>query len=128
MAPFKALYGRQCRTPLSWIELSERMIFHPYIVTESKEIVHHIQYDLKAARVWQESYANKRRQPLEFEAGDRVYLCVLSTQGVERFVIKGRLAPCYICPFPILAKLGNVAYRLELPPSLAGVHNVFHVS
>jgi hypothetical protein len=44
------------------------------------------------------------------------------------FGIKGKLAPCYISPFPVLARLGNVAYRLELPPSLAGVHNMFHVS
>jgi hypothetical protein len=57
-----------------------------------------------------------------------VYLLVLPTRGVKRFVIKGKLAPCYIGMFPVLAKMGNVAYRLELPPSLVGVHNVFHVS
>jgi hypothetical protein len=49
-------------------------------------------------------------------------------RGVKRFGIKGKLAPRYIGPFLILARLGNVAYRLELPPTLAGVHNVFHVS
>jgi hypothetical protein len=47
---------------------------------------------------------------------------------VKRFGIKGKLAPRYIGPFPILARLGNVAYHLELPPNLAGVHNVFHVT
>jgi hypothetical protein len=57
-----------------------------------------------------------------------VYLHVLPTQGVKRFKIKGKLAPRYIGPFLVLAKLGVVAYHLELPPSLAGVHNVFHVS
>jgi hypothetical protein len=128
MAPFEALYGRRCRTPLNWIEPSERMIFGPDLVTEAEEIVHHIQSNLKAAKAQQESYANKRCQPLEFKAGDRVYLRVSPTQGVKRFVIKGKLAPCYISPFPILAKLGNVAYRLELPTSLVGVHNVFQVS
>jgi hypothetical protein len=57
-----------------------------------------------------------------------VYLRVSPTRGVKRFGIKGKLAPCYIGPFLILARLGNVAYHLELLPTLAGVHNVFHVS
>jgi hypothetical protein len=89
---------------------------------------HRIQSNLKAAKARQESYANKRRRSLEFEAGDHVYLGVSPTRGVNRFGIKGKLAPRYIGPFLILARLGNVAYRLELPPTLAGVHNVFHVS
>jgi hypothetical protein len=75
-----------------------------------------------------ESYANKIHRPLEFKASDRVYLRVSPTRGVKRFRIKGKLAPCYIGLFPVLAKLGAVAYRLELTPSLAGVHIVFHVS
>jgi hypothetical protein len=57
-----------------------------------------------------------------------VYLHVSPTRGVKRFGIKGNLVPHYISPFLILARLGNVAYRLELPPTLAGVHNVFHFS
>jgi hypothetical protein len=60
--------------------------------------------------------------------GDRVYLRVSPTRGVKWFGIKGKLAPRYISPFLILARLGNVSYRLELLPTLAGVHNVFHVS
>jgi hypothetical protein len=57
-----------------------------------------------------------------------VYIRVSPTRGVKRFGIKGKLAPCYIGLFPVLAKPGAVAYRLELPPSLVGVHNVFHIS
>jgi hypothetical protein len=57
-----------------------------------------------------------------------VYLRVSPTQGVKRFGIKGKLAPRYISPFLILARLGNVAYHLELPPTLVGVHNMFHIS
>jgi hypothetical protein len=57
-----------------------------------------------------------------------VYLHVSPTRGVKRFGIKGKLASRYISPFLILAKLGNVAYRLEIPPTMAGVHNVFHIS
>jgi hypothetical protein len=127
-APFEALYGHHCRTPVNCIEPSERMILGPDLVTEAEEIVYRIQTNLKAAKARQESYANKRCRPLQFEAGNRVYLRVLPTRGVKRFVIKGKLATRYIGPFLILAKLGNVAYHLELPPTLAGVHNVFHIS
>jgi hypothetical protein len=128
MAPFEALYGRRWRTPLNWIVPGERTIFGPDLVTETEKIVHRIQSNLKVVKAWQESYANKRRRPLEFKAGDRVYLRVSPMWGVKRFGIKGKLTPRYIDLFPVLAKLGNVEYQLELPPSLAGVHNMLHVS
>jgi hypothetical protein len=76
----------------------------------------------------QECYANKRRQPLQFEVGDHVYLKVSPIKSVKIFGVKGKLSPCYIGPFPILEKCGKVAYKLELSPSLAGVHDIFHVS
>jgi hypothetical protein len=128
MAPFEVLYGRHCRTPINWIEPGERMIFGHDLVIEAEEIVHHIQSNLKTAKARQESYANKRRRPLEFKVGDCVYLRVSPTRGVKRFGIKGKLAPRYIGPFLVLTRLQNVAYRLELPPALADVHNVFHAS
>jgi hypothetical protein len=65
---------------------------------------------------------------LEFAVGDHVYLKVSPMKGMKRFGMKGKLPPRYIVPFPILKKCGNVAYKLELPPSLAGVHDIFHVS
>jgi hypothetical protein len=102
--------------------------FGPDLVIEAEEIVHRIQSNLKAAKARQKSYANNQCQPLEFEVGYRVYLRVSPTRGVKRFRIKGKLAPRYIDLFLILARLGNVAYRLELPPTLAGLHNVFYVS
>jgi hypothetical protein len=128
MAPFEALYGHRCRTPVNCIKPVERMIFGHDLITEAEDIVHRIQSNLKVVMAWQESYANKWRRSLEFKAGDRVYLCVSPTWGVKRFGIKGKLAPHYIGPFLILARLRNVAYCLELPPALVGVHNVFHVS
>jgi hypothetical protein len=128
MTPFKALYDRCCRTPMNWIEPSERMIFDPDLVIEAEEIVHCIESNLKTAKARQKSYGNNRRRPLEFEVGDRVYLRVSPTRGVFRFGIKGKLVSQYISPFLILARLGNMAYRSELPPTLADVHNVFHVS
>jgi hypothetical protein len=65
---------------------------------------------------------------LKFKAGNHVYLRVSPVRGVKRFEVKGKLALRYIGPFPILEKCENVAYKLDLPPSLAGVHDIFHVS
>jgi hypothetical protein len=128
MAPFKALYGRQCHTPLNWIEPGEKAIFGPDIVVQTEATVRRIQENLKAAKLRQESHANKRCQPLQFEVGDHVYLKVSPMKGVKRFEVKEKLSFRYIGSFPILEKYGKVAYKLELPPSLAGVQDIFHVS
>jgi hypothetical protein len=128
MAPFEVLYGRRCRTPLNWIEPGEKVIFRPDIVEEAEMIVHRVQENLKAAKSRQETYANKRRRPLEFEVGDRVYLRVSPMKGVKRFGVKGKLTPHYIRLFLILKKCGTVAYKLDLSPSLTRVHGIFHVS
>jgi hypothetical protein len=82
MAPFEALYGRQCHTPLNWIEPGEKAIFGPDIVVQVETTVHRIQEYLKVAKLRQESYTNKRRRPLQFEAGDHVYLKVSPMKGV----------------------------------------------
>jgi hypothetical protein len=109
MPPFKALYVRRCHTPLNWIEPGEKAIFGPDLIDEAEVTVHRIQDNLKATRSCQESYANKRRRPLDFEDGNHIYLLVSSMKGVKRFGMKGKLTPCYIRPFPILQKCGLVA-------------------
>ncbi|WVZ70534.1 LOW QUALITY PROTEIN: hypothetical protein U9M48_019194 [Paspalum notatum var. saurae] len=76
----------------------------------------------------QRSYADVRRRDLSFKVDDHVYLKVSPMRGIRRFNMKGKLSPRYIGPFKILEKKGEVAYRLELAPSLSGVHDVFHVS
>jgi hypothetical protein len=128
MSPFEALYGRPCRTPLSWSESDERVIFGPDNVTEAEEKVKQIQANILAAQSHQKSYTDKRRSPLEFEVGDRVYLWVSPMKGVRCFGIKGKLAPRYIGPYAIIDKYGPTSYQVELPAKLTGVHNVFHVS
>jgi hypothetical protein len=128
IAPFEVLYGCRCCTPLNWIELVERVIFGPNLVDEDEATVCCIQDNLKVTKLHQETYANKRCRLLEFEVRDHVYLRVSSMKGVKRFGMKGKLAPCYIGPFPILKKCGILAYKLDLPPSLAGVRNIFDVS
>jgi hypothetical protein len=128
MASFEVLYGCRCCTPLNWIEPREKMIFGPDLIKEAETIINRIQDNLRAAKSRQESYANKRCRTLEFEVGDHVYLKVSPMRGMKRFGVKGKLAHRYIGPFPILEKCGNVVYKLKLPSSLVGVHDIFHVS
>ncbi|GJT08168.1 putative reverse transcriptase domain-containing protein [Tanacetum coccineum] len=99
-APFEALYGRKCRSPQR----------------------------LQAARDRQKSYADLKRKPMEFQVGDKVMLKVSPWKGVVRFGKRGKLNPRYVGPFKVLEKVGEVAYKLELPEELSRVHNTFHVS
>ena len=128
MAPFEALYGQRCRTPLCWSETGERQFFGPDTVIEAEERVKVIQANLKAAQSRQKSYHDKRKRPLTFQIGDHVYLRVSPMRGVHRFGVKGKLAPRYVGPFPILELCGPVAYRIQLPSHLQALHNIFHVS
>jgi hypothetical protein len=128
MSPFEALYRRPCPTPQSWSKSTERVIFGPDIVTEAKEKVKQIQANILAAQSHQKSYTNKRHSPLEFHVGDHVYLLVSPMKDVRRFGIKGKLAPYYIGPYPIIDKYGTTSYQVELPTKLSEVHNVFHIS
>ncbi|KAJ9543923.1 hypothetical protein OSB04_023630 [Centaurea solstitialis] len=82
----------------------------------------------ETARDRQKSYADKRRKDIEFQVGDRVMLKVSPWKGVIHFGRKGKLSPHYIGPYKIIERIGPVAYRLELPEGLKGVHNTFHVS
>jgi hypothetical protein len=128
MAPFEALYGRRCRTPLNWSEPGEKYFFGPDLVKDAEEKVQVIQQNLQMAQSRQKSYADKRRRSLIFHVGDHVYLKVSPMKGVTRFGVKGKLAPRYVGPFSVLERCGLVAYKVQLPESLSAVHNVFHVS
>jgi hypothetical protein len=95
MAPFEALYGRRCRTPLNWSEPGERWFFRPDLVKEAEEKVQRIRHRLKEAQARQKSYADKRHRPLVFQAKDYVYMKISPMKGVNRFGVKGKLAPRY---------------------------------
>ncbi|GKC92789.1 hypothetical protein Tco_1158231, partial [Tanacetum coccineum] len=127
-APFEALYGRKCRSPVLWAEIGESSLIGPKLVQETTNKVVLIKEKLKAARDRQKSCADNRHKPLEFEVGDRVMLKVLPWKGVIRFGENGKLAPRYVSPFEILERVGLVAYLLRLPEELSGVHDTFHVS
>ncbi|GJX70780.1 putative reverse transcriptase domain-containing protein [Tanacetum coccineum] len=127
-APFEALYGRKCCSPIMWAEVGEGQLIGPELVQETTEKISQIKDRLKAARDRQKSYADKRRKPLEFSVGDYVLLKVSPWKGVVRFGKKRKLAPRFVGPFEIIEKIGPVAYRLDLLEKLNGVHDTFHVS
>ncbi|XP_009589336.2 uncharacterized protein [Nicotiana tomentosiformis] len=128
MAPFEALYGRRCRSPVGWFELGEMKIIGPNIVHDALKKAKLIQERLKTAQSRQKSYSNIRRRDLEFKEGDYVFLKVSPMKGIMRFGRKGKLSSKYIGPYPILKRIWLVAYPLALPLELSSVHPVFHVS
>ena len=127
-APFEALYGRKCRSPVCWAEVGDSQLTGPDIVHETTEKIVQIRNRLAAARDRQKSYADKRKRPLEFKVGDKVLLKVSPWKGVIRFGKRGKLNPRYVGPFFITNRIGHLAYQLDLPKELSSVHNVFHVS
>ena len=128
MAPFEALYGRKCRTPVCWDEVGERRLVGPELVQTTSEKVKVVRDNLKIARDRHKSYADNRHRDLQFEIGDRVFLKISPWKGVLRFGKRGKLSPRYIGPYEILSKVEPVAYRLKLPPELSRIHDTFHVS
>src|SRR3954463_8443922 len=128
MAPFEVLYGRKCRTPLNWSEVGDSKIFGPDILKEAEEKVHKIREHLKTAQCRQKSYADKRRRELTFNVGEYVYLKVSPLKGMQRFQLKGKLAPRYVGPFKVLGHRGEVSYQLEFLEEMAAVHDVFHIT
>ena len=128
MPPFEALYGRRCKSPLCWDDPADPASTLPDMVQETVDQIGRIREHIRVARDRQKKYADRRRTEIVFEVGESVWLRVSPTRGIRRFGIKGKLSPRFIGPFPILDRVGEVAYRLALPTSLAGVHDVFHVS
>ena len=128
MAPYEALYGRRCRTSMCWTEMNEHKIIGPELVKDTEEKVQIIQQRLKAVCDRQRSYANLKRKDIEYEVGDKVFLKVSPWKKIIRFGRKGKLSPRFIEPYEILERVRPVAYRLALPPELAKLHDVFHVS
>ncbi|KAK1561306.1 hypothetical protein QYE76_007975 [Lolium multiflorum] len=110
------------------LEVGESQVFGPDVLREAEEKVHKIREYLKTAQSRQKSYADKRRREMTFEIGDFVYLKVSPLKGMQRFQLKGKLAPRYVGPFKVLSRRGEVSYQLELPEEMSAVHDVFHIS
>ena len=128
MAPYEALYGRKCRTPLCWTELNEKKVIGPNLIQETEEKVKRSREGLKIANDRPKSYADMKRKDIRYEIGEKVFLKVSPWKKVMRFGKKGKLSPRFIRPYEVIEKVGPVAYRLALPPELEKIHSVFHVS
>ncbi|KAK2409904.1 hypothetical protein QL285_045301 [Trifolium repens] len=128
MAPYEALYGRKCRTPLCWTEVGDRSFLGPDIVQETTLKIKSIRDKLKVAQSRHKSYADKRSRFLEFQEGDHVFLRVTPKLGLRGVFKTKKLCPRFIRPYQILRRVGPVAYQLALPSSMSGLHDVFHVS
>nr|GEV57759.1 hypothetical protein [Tanacetum cinerariifolium] len=102
-APYEALYGQKCRSPVYWADVGEAQLTGPKLIQETTEKIVLIKQRIQAVQDRQKSYTDLKRKPMEFKVGDRVML-------------------------KVLAKVGTVAYRLELPQELSRVHHTFHVS
>ena len=128
MAPYEALYGRKCRTPLCWTKLSEKKVIGSDLIQETEEKVKMIRERLKVANDRQKSYADMKRKDIRYEIGEKVFLKVSPWKKVMRFGKKGKLNPRFIGPYEVIEKVGPLAYRLALPPELEKIHSVFRVS
>ncbi|XP_017976440.1 PREDICTED: uncharacterized protein LOC108661956 [Theobroma cacao] len=128
MAPFEALYGRRCRSPIRWLKVGERKLLGPELVQDATKKIRMIRQRMLSAQSRQKSYTVNKLRNLEFQVGDHAFLKVSLTKGVMRFGNKGKLSPRYIGPFETLERVGVVAYRLALLLDLLNIHTMFHVS
>nr|GEW48510.1 putative reverse transcriptase domain-containing protein [Tanacetum cinerariifolium] len=127
-APFKALYGQKCRSPVCWSEVRESHLTGLELVQETMEKIVQIKNRLLTARSRQKSYADLKRRLTEFEVGDKVMLKVSPWKGVIYFGKRGKLSPRFIGPFKVIERIRPVAYKFELLEKLRGIHDTFHVS
>ncbi|GKA21690.1 putative reverse transcriptase domain-containing protein [Tanacetum coccineum] len=115
--------GRKYHSPVCWTEVGEAQILGPELIQETTEKIIQIKQRMQAARDRQKSYADLKRKPMEFQVGDKVMLKVSPWKGVVRFGKRGKLNPRYVGHLMVLEKVGEVAYKLELPEELSRVHN-----
>ncbi|GJY74011.1 putative reverse transcriptase domain-containing protein [Tanacetum coccineum] len=112
----------------SYNNIGEAQLTGLELIQETTEKIVLIKQRIQAAQDRQKSYVELRRKPMEFKFRDRVMLKVSPWKWVVRFGKRGKLNPRYVGPFKVLAKVGKVAYKLELPQELSRVHHTFHVS
>nr|GFB40950.1 putative reverse transcriptase domain-containing protein [Tanacetum cinerariifolium] len=128
LSDFEELNGGYVSFGVCWNEVGEFHLTGPEIVQETTEKIVQIKQRIQAARDRQKSYADLKRKPMEFQVGDKVMLKVSPWNGVVSFGKRVKLNPRYVGPFKVIARVGSVAYKLDLPEELSRVHNTFHVS
>ncbi|KAL0349962.1 UNVERIFIED_CONTAM: Transposon Ty3-G Gag-Pol polyprotein [Sesamum radiatum] len=128
MAPYEALYGKKCRSPICWDIEGLRQLEGPELVQQMVDKIQIVKKCLKAAQDRQKSYVDKHRREIEYDVGEKVFLKVSPWRGILRFSKQVKLSPRYIGPYEILERVGPLAYRLALAAELSQIHDVFHVS
>ena len=126
VAPYEALYGKRCRSPIGWFEVDDFAIIGHEVVCEAVEKFWLIRDRFKTSKSRQKSYADNRNRDLDFMVGDLVYLKLSPMKGV-RFGKNGKHSPWYVVPYEILKCMGIYAYELKIPIEFALVHSVFHL-
>nr|GFA83932.1 putative reverse transcriptase domain-containing protein [Tanacetum cinerariifolium] len=121
-------FGKGWVNHLPLVEFSNINSYHAKLIQETTKKIVQIKQRMQATRDRQKSYADLKHKPIEFQVGDKVMLKVLPWKGVVRFGKRGKLNPRYVGPFKVLERVGDVAYKLNLPEELSRVHNTFHVS
>ena len=131
MAPYEGLYGRKCRSSNHWDEIGENKILNPTTVSwieEAFDKVKLIRQKIRTAQSRQKNYVDNRRKDLEFDIGDKVFLKITLLKA-NLMVGKGKkLQPRFVGSYKVIQRVGNIAYKLELPLNLSIIHDVFHVS
>ena len=128
MAPYEALYARRCRTPLCWYQDGEAVLVGPELLEQTTEKVRMVRDRMHASQSRQKAYSDCKRRPLEFDAGDHMFLRVTRTTDVGRALCSRKLSPKFLGPYQISRRIGPMAYEIALPPQLANLQSVFHVS
>jgi len=116
MAPYEALYGRKCKTPLRWYQDREAVLVKPELLEQTTEKVRMVRNRMQASQSRQKAYADRRRRPSELAAGDHVFLRVTRTTGVGKALRSRKLSPKFLGPYQITRRIGPMAYEIALPP------------
>jgi len=126
--PYEALYGKKCKTPLCWYQDGEVVLVGSKLLEQTTKKLRMVRDRLQTSQSRQKAYVDRRRRPLEFATEDHVFLMVTRTTGVGRALRSWKLSSKFLGLYQISRRIGPMAYEISLPPQLANLRPIFHVS